>query len=188
MTTIKILAILDLYLNKIRNTKDYRNHKERAVEYMIVKTTAEAWEAANKMLPTDYQKDEESSQRAGYPIYRSTAVDHYNFYICDLNDRLEVNMNGESVNIWIREEEQGEDVEVTVIVKTGETRTYTTYAAYRKDFRFFWSSGKTNEYEDGTEKHFEKIIQALRMVNEDEAKIESHRNGLTTVFTFRKFR
>ena len=30
------------------------------------------------------------------------------------------------------------------------------------------------------------IIQALRMVNEDEAKIESHRNGLTTVFTFRK--
>ena len=155
---------------------------------MIVKTTAEAWEAANKMLPTDYQKDEESSQRAGYPIYRSTAVDHYNFYICDLNDRLEVNMNGESVNIWIREEERGEDVEVTVIAKTGETRTYTTYAAYRKDFRFFWSSGKTNEYEDGTEKHFEKIIQALRMVNEDEAKIESHRNGLTTVFTFRKFR
>ena len=124
------------------------HHKERAVEYMIVKTTAEAWEAANKMLPTDYQKDEESSQRAGYPIYRSTAVDHYNFYICDLNDRLEVNMNGESVNIWIREEEQGEDVEVTVIAKTGETRTYTTYAAYRKDFRFFWSSGKTNEYED----------------------------------------
>ena len=69
---------------------------------MVVKTTAEAWEAANKMLPTDYQKDEESSQRAGYPIYRSTAADHYNFYICDLNDRLEVNMNGESVNIWIQ--------------------------------------------------------------------------------------
>lgn len=155
---------------------------------MIVKTTAEAWEAANKMLPTDYQKDEESSQRAGYPIYRSTAADHYNFYICDLNDRLEVNMNGESVNIWIREEEQGEDVEVTVIVKTGETRTYTTYPAYRKDFRFFWSSGQESNFEDGTEKHFEKIIQALRMVNEDEAKIESHRNGLTTVFTFRKFR
>lgn len=66
---------------------------------MIVKTTAEAWEAANKMFPTDYQKDEESSQRAGYPIYRSTAADHYSFYICDLNDRLEVNMNGESVNI-----------------------------------------------------------------------------------------
>lgn len=104
---------------------------------MIVKTTAEAWETANKMFPTDYQKDEESSQRAGYPIYRSTAEGHYSFYICDLNDRLEVNMNGESVNIWIREEEQGEDVEVTVIAKTGETRTYKTYAEYRKEFRFF---------------------------------------------------
>ena len=155
---------------------------------MIVKTTAEAWEAANKMFPTDYQKDEESSQRAGYPIYRSTAADHYSFYICDLNDRLEeVNLeDGSSTNIWI--EEQGEDVEVTVIAKTGETRIYKTYAEYRKDFRFFWSSGKTDEYEDGTEKHFEKIIQALRMVNEDEAKIESHRNGLTTIFTFRKFK
>lgn len=155
---------------------------------MIVKTTAEAWETANKMFPTDYQKDEESSQRAGYPIYRSTAEGHYSFYICDLNDRLEVNMNGESVNIWIREEEQGEDVEVTVIAKTGETRTYKTYAEYRKEFRFFWSSGKESKYEDGVEQHFEKIIQALRMVNEDDCKMESHRNGLTTIFTFRKFK
>ena len=43
---------------------------------MVVKTTAEAWEAANKMFPTDYEKDEGSSQRAGYPVYRSTAEDH----------------------------------------------------------------------------------------------------------------
>lgn len=54
-----------------------------------------------------------------------------------------------------------------------------------KDYSGSMGSGK---YEDGTEKHFEKIIQALRMVNEDEAKIESHRNGLTTIFTFRKFK
>lgn len=155
---------------------------------MTVKTIEEAWEAANKLFPTHYQKDEESSQRAGYPIYRSTAVDHFHFYICDLNDRLEVNLDSESVNIWIREEEQGEDVEVTVIAKSGENRTYYTYAEYRKDFRFFWSSGQPNESEEGTEKHFEKIIQALRMVNEDGAKMESHWNGLTTVFTFRKFR
>lgn len=89
---------------------------------MVVKTTAEAWEAANKMLPTDYQKDEESSQRAGYPIYRSTAVDHYNFYICDLNDRLEVNMNGESVNIWIQPEPEG--MEVKVFLKDGHMVKY----------------------------------------------------------------
>ena len=156
---------------------------------MIVKTTAEAWEAANKMFPYDYEKDEQSSANAGYPIYRSTADMHHCNWISDLGDRLEINLeNGESTNIWIREEEQGKDVEITVIAETGETRTYTTYAAYRKDFRFFWSSGKVNEYEDGTEKHFEKIIQVLRMVNEDEAKIESHRNGLTTIFTFKKFK
>ena len=89
---------------------------------MVVKTTAEAWEAANKMLPTDYQKDEESSQRAGYPIYRSTAADHYNFYICDLNDRLEVNMNGESVNIWIQPEPEG--MEVKVFLKDGHMVKY----------------------------------------------------------------
>lgn len=69
---------------------------------MTVKTIEAAWEAANKLFPTDYQKDEESSQRAGYPIYRSTAADHFHFYICDLNDRLEVNLDNESVNIWIK--------------------------------------------------------------------------------------
>lgn len=94
---------------------------------MVVKTTAEAWEAANKMLPTDYQKDEESSQRAGYPIYRSTAADHYNFYICDLNDRLEVNMNGESVNIWIQPEPEG--MEVKVFLKDGHMVTWSNIAS-----------------------------------------------------------
>lgn len=69
---------------------------------MKVATVKEAWEAAARMFPTDYRKDEESSKRAGYPIYRSTAEDHYNSYICDLNDRLEVNMNGKSTNIWIQ--------------------------------------------------------------------------------------
>ena len=62
---------------------------------MTVKTIEEAWEAANKLFPTDYQKDEESSQRAGYPIYRSTAVDHFHFYICDLNDRLDLELESE---------------------------------------------------------------------------------------------
>lgn len=64
-------------LNKIREL----NNKRKDGSHMVVKSTAEAWEAANKMLPTDYQKDEESSQRAGYPIYRSTAEDHYSFYV-----------------------------------------------------------------------------------------------------------
>lgn len=65
------------------------------------KSAEEAWNRANEIFPTDYAKDEESSQRAGYPIFRSTADGHFYDYICDLNDRLEVNLStGETVNIW----------------------------------------------------------------------------------------
>lgn len=154
---------------------------------MKVSSKEKAWEEANKIFPYDYVKDEEGSAKAWYPIYTSTASEHPQNWISDLGNRLEVNLeDGSSTNIWI--EDQGEDVEVTVIAKTGETRVYNTYAEYRKDFRFFWSSGKADEHEDGTEAHFEKIIQALRMVNEDDAKLESHRNGLTSVFTLKKYR
>lgn len=83
---------------------------------MKVATVKEAWEAADKMFPTDYQKDEESSQRAGYPIYRSTADDHYSFYICDLNDRLEVNMDGKSINIWIQPDSESKEKAYTKMV------------------------------------------------------------------------
>lgn len=66
---------------------------------MTVCSMKEAWEAADKMFPTDYQISETASQNAGYPIYRSPI----NFYdaICDLGDRLEVNVAGKSVNIWV---------------------------------------------------------------------------------------
>lgn len=125
-----------------------------------VRSIDEAWAKVNEVFPTDYEKDEESSQRAGYPIYRSTAEGHYEDYICDLNTRLEVNIaeGNQTINVWIELEEQGADIEVTVIAKIGETRVYSTYDEYRKDFRFFWSSGKTDETKDGAEAHFEKII------------------------------
>ena len=152
---------------------------------MKVSSKEKAWEEANKIFPYDYVKDEEGSAKAGYPIYTSIASEHPQNWISDLGNRLEVNLeDGSSTNIWV--EEQGEDVEVTVITKTGETRIYKTYAEYRKDFRFFWSSGQESRFE--TEEHFEKIIQALRMVNEDGAEMKSHRNGLTSVFTLKKWR
>ena len=70
---------------------------------MKAHSTQEAWNMANEIFPTDYEKDEESSQRAGYPIYRSTAEGRYYDYICDLNNRLEVNLadGNRSINIWI---------------------------------------------------------------------------------------
>lgn len=152
---------------------------------MKVSSKEKAWEEVNKIFPYDYEKDEKGSANAGYPIYTSTASEHPQNWISDLGNRLEVNLeDASSTNIWI--EEQGEDVEVTVIAKSGETRVYKTYAEYRKDYRFFWSSGLERRFE--TEEHFEKIIQALRMVNEDGAEMKSHRNGLTSVFTLKKYR
>lgn len=67
---------------------------------MKVQNVEQAWNEANKLIPNDYLKDYEASERAGYSIYRST-VEYYD-YICDLGDRLEVNLaNGQTVNIWI---------------------------------------------------------------------------------------
>lgn len=70
-----------------------------------VSSTKEAWELASRLFPTDYEKDEERSSRAGYPIYHSTA-EGVNAWISDLNNRLELNYsNGESENIWIVQNE-----------------------------------------------------------------------------------
>lgn len=66
-----------------------------------VNTRKEAWAIVDQIFPTDYAKDEQSSAGAGYPIYRSTAEGHFYDYICDLNDRLEINLsNGKTVNVW----------------------------------------------------------------------------------------
>ena len=70
---------------------------------MKVTSKQEAWNKVNEIFPTDYEQDLGSSDRAGYPIYRSTAEGHYYDYICDLGNRLEVNLpDGKSVNIWIQ--------------------------------------------------------------------------------------
>ncbi len=69
---------------------------------------------ANKLFPTDYNKDESCSESAGYPIYRGT-VEYYD-YICDLGDKLELNLKdgNKTVNIWIvegkKEEETAEEL------------------------------------------------------------------------------
>lgn len=66
---------------------------------MKVTSTLNAWKEAQKHI-TNYEKDHEASKNAGYNIYKGE-----NGYICDLETRLEVNLdNGESFNIWIEEE------------------------------------------------------------------------------------
>lgn len=56
--------------------------------------------AALMVNADDFHKDEQKSRRAGYTILVSESDPRY--YICDLGDRLEVNLpDGKSVNIWI---------------------------------------------------------------------------------------
>ncbi len=72
---------------------------------MKVSSVKEAWELANRLFPTDYEKDEERSRRAGYPIHHSTAYG-VNAWISDLGNRLELNyQDGHSENIWIEQEQ-----------------------------------------------------------------------------------
>jgi len=69
-----------------------------------VNSKAEAWSIIDRIFPTDYSVDEVSSAAAGYKVYRSTAEGHWYDYICDLNDRYEVNLsNGITVNVWFSE-------------------------------------------------------------------------------------
>lgn len=62
-----------------------------------VKSIEEAWREADRIFPTDYMKDDQSSANVGYPIYMSTADDN-NSWISDLNTSLELNIqNGKGI-------------------------------------------------------------------------------------------
>ncbi len=75
-------------------------------KHYTVKSITEAWSKANEIFPTDYERDAGRSSRSGYPVYSSTADGHWYDYICDLGDRLELNLsNGDTVNIWIKADE-----------------------------------------------------------------------------------
>lgn len=68
------------------------------------RTAAETWRLAQALFPTDYLYDKKSSDRAGYPIYKSTAEGN-DSWISDLSTRLELNIyHGteiETITIWV---------------------------------------------------------------------------------------
>ena len=70
-------------------------------KYIEVTNKQEAWKAVDQIFPSDYSEDTCGSERAGYPIYRSN-IEFYD-YICDLGDRLEVNLKDDNttINVWI---------------------------------------------------------------------------------------
>lgn len=86
------------------------------------KNREEAWELVDQIFPTDYEKDEGRSKGAGYPIYRSTADGRYYDYICDLNDRLEINLSdgNRTVNIWIDQTVADQKTEEAALLKSME--------------------------------------------------------------------
>ena len=65
-----------------------------------------AWNKIRELFPDKiFSLDQKSSDRAGYKIYRN--VDEYYDYICDLEDRLEINIKegNQTINLWINKED-----------------------------------------------------------------------------------
>jgi hypothetical protein len=101
------------------------------------KSEFEAWKWVHEMFPgTQWYLDHESSERAGYKTYRDTE-EFYN-YVCELGDRLEVNLKegNTTINLWIEKEEpeikpetykiEFNDVEL-ILVKGALYRLSTTF-------------------------------------------------------------
>lgn len=108
---------------------------------MTVTSKREAWQAADALMPTDYVIDEVRTAGAGYPIYYSTAAG-VNAYICDLGDRLEVNLpDGSSVNIWVKPETEtpnptaADDKRIRPLESI--TATQILYYAWGRCFEYF---------------------------------------------------
>lgn len=148
---------------------------------MKVSSIQEAWKKADEIFPTDYEKDEGSSELAGYPIYRSTAEGHHYDCICDLGNRLEVNLgNGKIENIWIEQSaDEPEDVieptiKVVLICKDGNVRRYDSYEKFIGDWRFFMSGGKPMAIET----RFNRMIEMLKELGNHEAAMETIDSGI----------
>ena len=72
----------------------------------VYKNEYDAWKWIHEMFPdTEWEFDKESSERAGYKIYRDTN-EFYN-YICELGDKIEVNLkeDNRTINLWLEKEE-----------------------------------------------------------------------------------
>jgi hypothetical protein len=91
---------------------------------MKVNSREQAWREADNLFPTDYIKDEKKSDAAGYDIYCSTC-DGTNAWISDLDNRLEINLTtGETVNIWIEEEPQFKEYQISDALEVIDNAIY----------------------------------------------------------------
>ena len=73
-------------------------------QHFNVNSISEAWQKVAEVFPSDYVRDDSSSARAGYDIYRSTVKSEggnyqwYYCYICNLGCTLEVNLTDDKWN------------------------------------------------------------------------------------------
>lgn len=87
--------IIEIESDKKTKTKQKKHESKTAW------STAHAWAIVDELFPGDYTRDDNSSERAGYPIYRAT-TEGSRAYICDLNSGLEINYDdGSSQRIYI---------------------------------------------------------------------------------------
>ena len=92
---------------------------------MTAKNLKEAWSKADELMPCDYEHSVERSARAGYDVYYSTA-EGVAAYVCDLGDRLEVNLpNGDSVNIWIERRQEFTESDIAEALEFINDAVYT---------------------------------------------------------------
>lgn len=146
---------------------------------MKARTIKEAWEEANKIFPYDYQKDEFSSENAGYPIYRSTALDHPDNWISDLGTRLEVNTeDGKTVTIWIEEEPnkspgEGENkMKLHEFLAVMDKDTFVTISISVCDIQFEARHRVEFFFDNGAELINKKIIKACTVNGELHIRLE----------------
>lgn len=93
--------IIEIESAEKTEAKQKKQKQRKKHESKTAWTTAHAWAIADELFPGDYAKDEQSSERAGYPIYRAT-TEGSRAYICDLNSGLEINYDdGSSQRIYI---------------------------------------------------------------------------------------
>lgn len=165
-----------------------------------VNSVSAAWAKVNEVFPTDYNKDENSSARAGYPVFRSS-VEYYN-YICDLGDRLEVNLeNGETINIWIdateeteaaaavempEKENSEEYIEILLTAKeSGKTKQFDKYEEFIENWRFWFAAGKPYKTDEET---FAQMVESLKAFYVDGASLEILLNGLYVKMIFHRWK
>ena len=110
---------------------------------ITVKNREAAWAEANRIFPTDYEQDTISTERAGYPIYRSTAEDDFS-WISDLGCTLEVNVINKKTRVV-------DTTRINIEVEPEIKQTDLWYSSEIREMCIandFYNSGNIKEYSD----------------------------------------